>query len=216
MARVDTAVRAVVRDSSVQAVPVLRTVAEAANWWGGPGVIWFGAVAWLGARALRRRAVARIGLRGIEALAVASALSGIVKGLAGRARPFVGGGPWRWEFNHGWTDARFFSMPSGHTTATMAFATGVLFATAGWPAGRRAAVAAPVVASALVVAWARVFTDQHWFSDVLTALLLGAATSVILARLHAGREASAYNRWLVGPVSAVNDPGAAHTPEHRA
>jgi membrane-associated phospholipid phosphatase len=214
---VDTTVRAVVRDASVQGAPGLRAVAGAANWWGGPGVIWFGAVVWLGARALRRRAAARIGFRGIEALAVASALSGIVKGLAGRARPFVGDGPSRWEFNHGWTDARFFSMPSGHTTATMAFAMGVTLATAGWPAGRRAAVAFPVVTSALVVAWARIFTDQHWFSDVVVALLLGVATSVILARLHGGREASAYNRLLVGPmVAAAHAPGDAPAPEHRA
>jgi membrane-associated phospholipid phosphatase len=197
--RADLAARATVRDSAALASPVLQNAARAVNWWGGPGVIWFAAALWLGGRALGRGRLARAGLRGVEALALASGVSGIIKGLAGRARPFVdGSAPWHWEFNHGWTDARFFSMPSGHTTATTAFVVGVLCATMAWPRRARLTLIVPLVASAVLVAWARMFADQHWLSDVVAAIAIGTATALILARVHRGRAVSAWDRLLLG------------------
>lgn len=197
--RLDIATREAVRDSAVQATPMLREAVRAINWWGGPGVIWFAAVLWLGGRAIGRHAWAKAGLRGAEAIAVASALSGIAKGFAGRARPFVTPGePWHWEFNHGWIDARYFSMPSGHTTATVAFAIGVALATAGWRPRQRAMFAAPLIVSALFVGASRILADQHWFTDVLAALVLGAGTSALLAWLHRKRPATRYNRFMLG------------------
>src|SRR5581483_117764 len=163
----------------------------------------FAAALWRGGRALGRGRVARAGLRGAEALAVASGVSGIIKGLAGRARPFVDGSvPWHWEFNHGWTDARFFSMPSGHTTATTAFVAGVLCATWHWPQHTRLALAGPLVASAVLVGWARMFTDQHWLTDVLAAVAIGTTTALVLARLHRGRTSTTYDRVLLGTWAA--------------
>jgi membrane-associated phospholipid phosphatase len=210
--RADIAMQRVVRDSSTQAAPVLRSVARAANWWGGTGVVLFAAVLWLGARAFKRRTLAQVGLRGAEGLAVASALSAIIKGLTGRARPFVTPGePWHWEFNRGWVEAQFFSMPSGHTTATMAFAVAVTIATIEWKRTWRLALAGPLLASALVVAFARMYADQHWLTDVIAAAALGAVTSLILARVHAKAEHPGYARVMLGePVQeAANSVGAA-------
>jgi membrane-associated phospholipid phosphatase len=89
-------------------------------------------------------------------------------------------------------------MPSGHTTATMAFAVGVLLATRGWPAGRRAALAVPLLSSALLVAVGRVLSNQHWLSDVLVALLLGSAVAVALAAVHRRWAPTRYDRMLLG------------------
>jgi len=210
--RVDVAAQRAARDSSLQASPALREVIQVANWWGGTGVILFGAVLWLGARTFKRRALARVGLRGVEGLALASAVGGIVKGLAGRARPFVTPGePWHWEFNRGWSEAQFFSMPSGHTAATIAFAVGVMLATVEWAPRRRLALAGPLLASALVVAFARMYANQHWLSDVVAAAVLGTATSLILARMRATGEFPAYERMMLGraPTEAHIVPGAA-------
>jgi membrane-associated phospholipid phosphatase len=197
--RFDAAVQRAARDSTRQESRALQGVARGANWWGGDGVVWFAAVLWLGARALRRHAISRIGLRGAEALAIASAISGITKGLAGRARPFVTPGePWHFDFNHGWTDAQFFSMPSGHTTATIAFAAGVALALGAYRPAIRILVAVPLLLSGVVVAWARIYTNQHWLSDVTVAMLLGVGTSVALAMLHRTRPALAYHRVMLG------------------
>ncbi|MCX5754611.1 MAG: phosphatase PAP2 family protein [Gemmatimonadetes bacterium] len=197
--RLDISVQAAARDSVVQASAALHGIADAANWWGGPGVIWFAAALWLGGRALNRRSIARVGLRGAEGLAVASAVSGIIKGLAGRARPFVfPGEPWHWDFNHGWSDAQWFSMPSGHTTATTAMVVGVLLATRGWTGSARLSLTIPLIASAVLVAFGRVYSNQHWVSDVAVAVLLSTIVSVLIARVHRVAPRAAYDRIMLG------------------
>lgn len=183
--------------------PGTEAMLRSLNWWGGTGVIVFAALLWLGGRALGRHTVSRIGLRGAEAIAVASALSGITKGLAGRSRPFLASGaPWQWDFNHGWSDARYFSMPSGHTTATVAFA--VAAAIAAWRTRRTGGGTFGVIMlmSAACVGWARMYTDQHWLSDVIAAIVLGTATSLVLAAMHARAPAAGYHRVMLGAAAA--------------
>ncbi len=195
----DRAVASASQSVALQQSYALHEVGVAFNWWGGPGVIWFAALLWLGGRAIGRARVALIGLRGAEAIAVASAISGIVKGFAGRARPFVTPDePWHWNFLHGWTDARYFSMPSGHTTATIAFATAIGVASARWAPQARAAMIACAFAAALLVAFARIYTNQHWFSDVMAGALLGTTAGFLLTRWHERRPDTVFDRALLG------------------
>jgi membrane-associated phospholipid phosphatase len=203
----DRAIASASQSAALQQSASLRAVGDAFNWWGGPGVIWLAAALWLGGRALKRARVALVGLRGAEAIAVGSAISGIVKGFAGRARPFIAPGePWHWSFLHGWTDARYFSMPSGHTTATVAFAAAVGVASARFAKSARRALIGGTYAAAVLVAFARIYTNQHWFSDVLAGAALGAATGFAIARWHDRHPRTAFDRALLG-VHA--DPGAA-------
>lgn len=182
---------------------------RALNWWGGTGVIVFAALLWLGGRAFGMPVISRIGLRGAEGIAIASALSGIVKGLAGRSRPFLAPGePWQWDFNHGWSDARYFSMPSGHTTATVAFAVAAAIAAGRARRAGGAVFGAIVIVSALCVGFARMYADQHWLSDIAVAVLLGSATSVALDGIHARRPAIGYHRIMLGasaPTTSRNE-----------
>jgi membrane-associated phospholipid phosphatase len=204
-ARVDRATQRALQAASLQRDELARSTAIAFNWWGGPGVIWVAAVLWLGARALRRPRLAELGLRASESIAVSSAISGIVKGLAGRSRPFLTPGePWHWDFAHGWTDARYFSMPSGHTTATFAFAAAVSMVAARWPRLAQVGVTVAVFSSALLVAFARMYLDQHWATDVLAGALLGMGIGIALATWHARHPGSAFDRALLG--SAVRAP----------
>lgn len=197
--RTDIAIRTIARDSTLQAAPAIHTTAIALNWWGGAGVIWLAAALWLGGRALRRSTMARIGLRGAESLTIASAVGGIIKGLSGRARPFVTPGePWHWAFNRGWWDAQYFSFPSGHTAATTAFVLAVCLATRGLAPATRAAIGFPLFMSAVGVAMARIYTDQHWFTDVCAAAVIAALTSLLLARMHARSPSPRYDRVMLG------------------
>ncbi len=194
----DRAVQQSLQAPRVQQNIVLRFIGRAFNWWGGPGVVWFAALCWLGGRMWKRAVVSEIGLRGLEAIAVASALSGIIKGLVGRSRSFLTPGePWHWSFAHGWTDARYFSMPSGHTTATFAFAAAVTIAAVRIPR-YRAAIAVIVFASAGLVGFARVFTNQHWLSDVVVGALLGSITGIVLTQWHKRHPQSPFDRRLLG------------------
>ena len=199
--------RAAQRDlltNSVQTNHAARATAIAFNWWGGPGVVWFAALLWLGARLARRRTMAELGLRSTEGIAVSSAISGIVKGLAGRARPFVAPGePWHWQFANGWTDARYFSMPSGHTTACFAVAAAASLTVARWRPAWRAVVVSSTFATALLVAFARVFANQHWLSDVVAGAVLGMCTGFAIAHWHGRHPQSSFDRALLGSTQAT-------------
>ncbi len=205
----DRAIAAASQSVALQQSAAFHAIGKAFNWWGGPGVIWLAAILWLGGRALGRGRISLLGLRGAEAIAVASALSGIVKGFAGRARPFVvPDEPWHWNYLHGWTDARYFSMPSGHTTATIAFAAAITIASSRWPAPARVAMIAAAFLSAFLVAFARIYANQHWFSDIIAGMALGAMTGFFLARWHERHPGTAFDRALLG-ASAVPAPARA-------
>ena len=199
----DRAVASASQVVALQQNQALQEIARVFNWWGGPGVIWFAAVLWLGGRALGRSRVALLGLRGAEAIAVASAISGIAKGFAGRARPFVTPGqPWHWGFLRGWTDARYFSMPSGHTIATIAFAAAISVASKRRARPARVTMIAAAFATVLLVAFARIYSNQHWFSDVAVAAILGSTVGFLLARWHERHAHTAFDRVLLGAASA--------------
>jgi membrane-associated phospholipid phosphatase len=196
---VDRAIASTLQGSALQQNHALHAMGVLFNWWGGTGVICCAALLWLGGRALRWGRPSLLGLRGAEAIAVASAISGIVKGFAGRTRPFVTPGePWHWNFAHGWTDAHYFSMPSGHTTAAIAFAAAISVASARRVSRGRAAMIACVLGAGILVAFVRVYTNQHWFSDVVAGAVLGATTGVLLARWHERHPGTAFDRALLG------------------
>jgi membrane-associated phospholipid phosphatase len=198
----DRAIAAVLQSAALQQNQLLHSIGTMFNWWGGPGVIWFAAILWLGGRALKHPRVSLLGLRGVEGIAVAAAISGIAKGFAGRARPFfTPDAPWHWSFMSGWTDAHYASMPSGHTTATFAFATAVSIVAAHRLATQRTAITIAAFLSALLVAFARMYTNQHWFSDVAVGALLGTATGFLLTRWHQHHPRSAFDRALLGPAN---------------
>lgn len=200
----DRATQRSIRAPEMQQRAELQFVGRAFNWWGGSGVVWFAALCWLGGRAMAHRRVSEIGLRGVEAMAVSSAICGIIKRIAGRARPFVAPGEsWHWSFAHSWTDARYFSMPSGHTTATFAFAAAVTVAAVRVPRFRRV-IGLVVFGSALLVAFARVYTDQHWLSDVVVGALLGTVTGLVLTRWHNRHPQSTFDRVLLGVPEEKN------------
>ncbi|HVT39927.1 MAG TPA: phosphatase PAP2 family protein [Gemmatimonadaceae bacterium] len=199
----DGAAQRVLQSSTLQQNRVLRASAAVFNWWGGPGVILVAAVLWLGARAARRRRISALGLRCAEAIAVSSAISGIIKGLAGRARPFVTPGePWHWQLGRGWAGAHYYSMPSGHTTAAFALAGAATVTLARGAPPYRAAIATVAVLSALLVAFARMYSNQHWLSDEVVGTLLGMSTGVVIARWHARHPESAFDRALLGTADA--------------
>lgn len=198
----DRAVAAALQTAALQHDQALHAIGAAFNWWGGPGVIWLAAILWLGGRALRLGRVSLIGLRGAEAIAVASAINGIAKGLAGRARPFVTPGePWHWYFSRGWTDGHYSSMPSGHTLATIAFAAAASVAAARLAAWQRAAVIVATFAAALLVGFARMYTNQHWLSDVVVGAALGSVTGYLLTRWHERHPRTPFDRAMLGATA---------------
>ncbi len=154
--------------------PSLNRIAAFCNKWGDwPAICLYGlcgvAVAWL--RGRKRL------LQILLAMFLSCILSGIVvnttRFVAGRARPgadvpqgFYGIVTEGGLFSH---KNKYRSFPSAHTACAVAFTAAALFAA--WRAG------VFLMIPAAAVAWARLYSNAHHFSDVVVATMLGFATA---------------------------------------
>ena len=198
----DRTAEALVEASSLQSNRPLQLVGRSVSWFGGTGVVLLALILWLGGRLFGLRRAAHMGLRGAEGIAVASAVSFLVKVVAGRARPYVTPGePCHWHLLHGFRDAAYFSMPSGHTASTFGFAVAVSVVALGFGCRPRRAVTALAVAVAVLVAFARVYSHEHWLSDVIVGAVLGSVTGAVLTRWHTRNPGGRFDRLLLGPAA---------------
>ncbi|MEO0141640.1 MAG: phosphatase PAP2 family protein [candidate division WOR-3 bacterium] len=120
------------------------------------------------------------GLVGIESWLLAGAISQIGKYGFGRARPYLNEGPF--SFSPLSAEEDRHSFPSGHSAVAFAGLSGFGFRTRNpWIIGTCLAIASGV-------AWARVYQDAHWASDVFWGAALGTAIGYSLANKHDQRQ----------------------------
>ncbi|MFI5245656.1 MAG: phosphatase PAP2 family protein, partial [Gemmatimonadales bacterium] len=188
-----------IQGTGPQSSTTLRSAARFGNSWGSPGAIVAAGALWLNGRLFHDSTRARIGGRALEALALSGTVTGGIKGLAGRARPFADpSGPASWAFARGIHDARYQSFPSGHATAAFAFASAI---TAQLDRDRSplARWAGPVLYSlAAVTAFARTYNNKHWASDVIAGAGVGTLSGLAVVRWHEAHAASWIDRVLLG------------------
>lgn len=114
------------------------------------------------------------------AIALPGLFVNLVKGLIGRARPFVGGAADPYLFNPlTWGVPAYASFPSGHTAAaaSVAVAFGAL-----WPR-----LSPALWFYALMICISRIVVTAHHPSDVLGGVLVGALGAVLVRRAFALR-----------------------------
>jgi membrane-associated phospholipid phosphatase len=111
------------------------------------------------------------------AYALGNVVAGIGKPVIGRHRPDTLGSPWRIRpFTI--AGARH-SFPSAHTLHAFTLA-GAISEEAHQPW-----VTASAYGAAMLVGWSRVYSDEHWASDVVASAILGAAIGHVTVRyLH--------------------------------
>jgi membrane-associated phospholipid phosphatase len=110
----------------------------------------------------------------LEALALAGAATTMLKITIGRARPWRNCGdgfllPFRWDDGQ-------WSLPSGHATIGGT----ILGVTLG--RSESVVVRTSAAALALLIAGARVYSDQHWVSDVILGTSVGALIGLAITR----------------------------------
>lgn len=196
---IDGAWERTIQGSGPQGSAPLRNAARMGNTWGSPGAIVTAGALWLDGRLFRDSTRARLGGRALEALALSGTITGGIKGLAGRARPFANpSGPASWAFARGVHDARYQSFPSGHATAAFAFASAI---TAQLKRDRSplARWAGPVLYSlAAVTAFARTYNNEHWVSDVVAGAGVGTLSGLAVVRWHQAHAGSWIDKVLLG------------------
>lgn len=118
----------------------------------------------------------RAGRHVLQSALYAAAITGTLKVLIGRHRPFLGDGPTRFEGPSMKDD--FNSLPSGHTTLAFALSSTLAaeidnpFATVG------------LYGLATFTAASRIYHDRHWLSDTFLGAAIGIVCGYGVVHLH--------------------------------
>ena len=189
----DRDMRRVMRRDWMQHSPLMSHTADVFNAYGSPGVFAGSAALYAAGWAAHRPDLSRLGLRAGEAIMLSGIVTGGIKGIAGRARPYASPQePGNWSFLGGMHDGARQSFPSGHVTAVFAFATAMdRELRVSHPDAARWASPALYSAAALT-GFARMHSDNHWASDVVMGAGIGLVSGLIVSRFHADRP----NHWI--------------------
>ncbi len=118
---------------------------------------------------LHRPAIARGVGQSVAGLLATGIVDGAMKTLVGRQRPKVAGA--RAAFHPLELDNAWQSFPSGHTAVAFSLATALAEEVHG------VLPAALAYGAAGVVGWSRIYSDNHWASDVVGGALVGVVTT---------------------------------------
>jgi membrane-associated phospholipid phosphatase len=194
---------------SLQNNAALRHTTTAIRVIGEPGAIVFAGATYIYGRAEDSPRSAELGLRTLESIGAAGITTYLIKGIAGRARPYVGADtvPHDYKFGRGFRDDNYTSFPSGHVTTAFAAASaasqeiGYL-----WPHASH--LWTPLLfTSASLVGVARIYEDKHWASDVVAGAAVGTIVSRIVVHYTRAHPRDAIDRVLL-PVGVSKVNGA--------
>jgi membrane-associated phospholipid phosphatase len=150
-----------------------------------PGAYIIGSGLYLYGRVAGNERMAEIGLHGLEALVVGGALTFVIKGTLGRARPYMGvDNPTNFGLFRGFGSEDYRSFPSGHTVAAFAAAAAVSeTADRWWP--RATWLIAPVLyGGAAATGLSRMYDNKHWASDTVIGAAIGTFAGLKVIRYH--------------------------------
>ena len=146
--------------------PTLNTIMKLASFSANVGIIW-----WLVCLPfLINREWRSIGLNFVISLCFAHVMGeGLIKHLVKRVRPCHGLDDDEQIINR----PRFYSFPSGHTTASFAMVGVAIYR------GLPIYVVLPILIAALLISFSRIYLRVHYLSDVLAGVVLGLTCSAI-------------------------------------
>lgn len=201
----DQSTRTAARAAGPQNNAVVHAVAEYGDVFGQPVSLSLAWVMYGGGLYTKRPVLAKTGFRAVETITVSGGVTWLLKQVFGRARPDVppnDPGDWEWGRGFGKPDGDYLSMPSGHATAAFAFATAVTRSVTREAPEHARWVGVVTYGSATATAFARIYKDRHWLSDVVGGAGVGIVTGLAIDRWHATRRNDAIDRFFLRPVLA--------------
>jgi membrane-associated phospholipid phosphatase len=166
-----------------QANRMLQIGSSTGRIWGNPGTLIASGGIYLIGTASGNRRVQDLGLHASGAVVLANIVTGGIKVIAGRARPYVDSSNAR-NFHpmRGLREQDYQSFPSGHSTAAFAFASVVSAETSHWWPDGRWPVGIATYGLATLTGMSRIYNYKHWASDVLVGAAIGTITGLKLFR----------------------------------
>jgi len=155
--------------------------------------------------------VADIGLHGLEAVAVAGVATTFLKGVAGRARPFVttDTNAHDFHFGRGFSNGNYQSFPSGHATAAFALASTVTSESQRWWPHQTWIVGPTVYSAATLVGLSRMYNNKHWASDVVLGAAIGTFSGIKVVRYSHGHKPNRIDSFFLGTTVKAGPNGDA-------
>lgn len=201
VAPLDTRFAERLQNQSVQENRSMKRVARFVETVTDPGAFIIGTGMYVYGRVTKKPRAADLGLHGTEALLIGSQIGNLLKGVVGRARPYVDvTRPHDYVVFRGFsggTDYRSF--PSGHTIAAFAAASAVTSETKRWYP-RSVWIVGPVMyGGAAAVGWSRMFDNKHWASDVMTGAAIGTFAGLKVVHWHHSHPGNRIDRLFLGP-----------------
>lgn len=164
-----------------------------------PGAYFIGAGLYGVGRVFKYERVADLGWHGTEAVLLAEAMTFTIKGLAGRARPFLSHGedPDALYLGKGFGNSDYTSFPSGHSTTAFAAAAAVTNETTRWWPRSTWIVGPIMYAGATAVGLSRMYHNRHWASDVVMGAAIGTFTGRKVVQYAHGHPGNLFDRILL-------------------
>jgi membrane-associated phospholipid phosphatase len=183
---VDRSLAARLQDSSTQASHFIKNASRSVQYVADPGSLLIGAGMYAVGRVTHWHELTDLGLHGTEAVIVSGAVTGLLKDIAGRARPYVSGdtNPHDFRFGRGFNDGAYKSFPSGHATAAFAAASVVTSESRRWWPHAEWLVAPAMYGGATLVGLSRMYNNAHWASDVALGAAIGTFSGIKVVRYN--------------------------------
>lgn len=145
------------------------------EWIASPGPYFIGGTLYVVGRLGHWDRVADLGWHGTESVFLADAVTFMLKGMAGRARPFVSTdtNPRDFKFLKGFSSNARQSFPSGHATSAFAAAAAVTAETGTWWPRSTWVIGPLMYGGATMVGLSRMYHNKHWASDVVLGAAIG-------------------------------------------
>jgi membrane-associated phospholipid phosphatase len=174
-----------------------------------PGAFAIGGALYLGGRLAHNERMADLGLHGTEAIAVGLATTGILKGIAGRARPYKDfENPHDFKLFRGFTGGTdYSSFPSGHTLTGFAAAAAVTAETHRWWPHSTWYIAPVMYGGASLIGLSRMYNNKHWASDVMLGAAIGTFAGRKVVQYHHSHPKNRIDRWLLGATIVPTSGG---------
>lgn len=151
-----------------------------------------------------------LGWHGTEAVIVGSAATSLLKGIVGRARPYVTAdtNPHDFKLGGGFGDSKRASFPSGHTTTAFAAAAAVTSeVNRMWP--KYTWYVGPVLyGGATLVGLSRMYHNQHWASDVALGAGIGTFAGLKVVRYSHAHPDNVIDRVILRTTLVPTADGA--------
>jgi len=174
-----------------------------------PGAFAIGGALYLGGRLSHNERMADLGLHGTEAIGVGLLATGLIKGIAGRARPYKDiDNPHDFKLFRGFTGGTdYSSFPSGHTLTGFAAAAAVTAETHRWWPHSTWYIAPVMYGGATLIGLSRMYNNKHWASDVMVGAAIGTFAGRKVVQYHHSHPKNRIDRWLLGATIVPTSGG---------